>query len=195
MNLKEGKNFGFTLAELLIALAILGVIATFTIPKIIAGQQNSKYNAAAKEVAAMLTGAYTAYSQTYTPTANTTAGNLTPYMNYVATDSTSTIDSFQNAGTRACNGGYNCMRLHNGGILLWPGGSFSGTSTTNALYFYFDPDGQVTDGTSNGPGKSVCLWLYFNNRVTSYANLDPNTVYSSGPIGPNSTYDPPWFTW
>lgn len=42
---------GFTLAELLIALAILGVIATFTIPKILTTQQNSKYNAMAKEVA------------------------------------------------------------------------------------------------------------------------------------------------
>lgn len=40
---------GFTLAELLIALTILGVIATFTIPKILTAQQASTYNAIAKE--------------------------------------------------------------------------------------------------------------------------------------------------
>ncbi|MBL8031855.1 MAG: prepilin-type N-terminal cleavage/methylation domain-containing protein [Candidatus Doudnabacteria bacterium] len=40
---------GFTLAELLIALVILGVIATFTIPKVLYANQNTKYNAIAKE--------------------------------------------------------------------------------------------------------------------------------------------------
>lgn len=42
---------GFTLAELLIALGISGVIATFAIPKILAAQTNGKYKAVAKEAA------------------------------------------------------------------------------------------------------------------------------------------------
>ncbi len=47
--LKPEKPFkGFTLAELLMALAILGVIATFTIPKILGAQQSSSSNAKAK---------------------------------------------------------------------------------------------------------------------------------------------------
>lgn len=45
-------NRGFTLAELLIALAILGVIAAFSIPKVLSAQQNQTYNAIAKEAAA-----------------------------------------------------------------------------------------------------------------------------------------------
>ncbi len=43
------KQYGFTLAELLIALAILGVIATFSIPKILNAQQNQQKNAIFKE--------------------------------------------------------------------------------------------------------------------------------------------------
>lgn len=44
----------FTLAELLIALAILGVIATFTIPKVLTANQNGTFKAIGKETAAML---------------------------------------------------------------------------------------------------------------------------------------------
>lgn len=48
---------GFTLAELLIALAILGVIATFTIPKVLQGQSDSKKYAVMKETIAALNAA------------------------------------------------------------------------------------------------------------------------------------------
>ena len=47
-------RFGFTLAELLIALLILGMIATFTIPKILNSQQDSKKKSIFKEDIAAL---------------------------------------------------------------------------------------------------------------------------------------------
>lgn len=46
--------FGFTLAELLISLAILGVIATFTIPKVLNSQQSAERIAVFKETIAAL---------------------------------------------------------------------------------------------------------------------------------------------
>ncbi|HEY9745532.1 MAG TPA: prepilin-type N-terminal cleavage/methylation domain-containing protein [Oculatellaceae cyanobacterium] len=49
---------GFTLAELLIALSILGLIATFTIPKVLVAQQDMTYRANAKDVAAAISAAY-----------------------------------------------------------------------------------------------------------------------------------------
>jgi prepilin-type N-terminal cleavage/methylation domain-containing protein len=48
------KHPGFTLAELLIALAILGVIATFTIPKVLHSQEDSKRRAIFKETIASI---------------------------------------------------------------------------------------------------------------------------------------------
>ncbi len=48
-NNKSAKNNGATLAELLIALALLGVIATFTIPKILNSQAPQRKMAIFKE--------------------------------------------------------------------------------------------------------------------------------------------------
>lgn len=48
------RKSGFTLAELLIALGILGVIATFTIPKLLASQQNTQRKAIFKEMIASI---------------------------------------------------------------------------------------------------------------------------------------------
>lgn len=54
---------GFTLAELLIALAILGVIATFTIPKILQAQQNQKKQAILKETISIVSNLGYTYCQ------------------------------------------------------------------------------------------------------------------------------------
>ncbi|HEY9746586.1 MAG TPA: type II secretion system protein [Oculatellaceae cyanobacterium] len=49
----------FTLAELLIALGILGVIATFAIPKVLSSQQDSKKKAVLQETISALNAAFT----------------------------------------------------------------------------------------------------------------------------------------
>ncbi|MCE3235965.1 MAG: hypothetical protein K0Q50_2145 [Vampirovibrio sp.] len=54
----QARYPGFTLAELLISLSILGIIATFTIPKLLMNQRVSAYNASAHESAASISGAY-----------------------------------------------------------------------------------------------------------------------------------------
>jgi prepilin-type N-terminal cleavage/methylation domain-containing protein len=189
---------GFTLAELLIALAILGEIATFTIPKIIHAQQNGSFKAKAKETAAMLAGAFQQYQLSNSITSSTKPADLTPYMNYVKVDSTTSIDLYQNLSTVSCGAGNeNCLLLHNGGMLRYRSDiNMGGTNTTNAIYFSFDPDGKVTDGTTNGPGKALTLFVYYNGRITSWCCVTPNAVVgASGTFTPNATTDPPWFSW
>jgi prepilin-type N-terminal cleavage/methylation domain-containing protein len=182
-------RFGFTLAELLIALAILGEIATFTLPKIINSQQNKSYNAKAKEAAATLTQALQYYRVYNSFASNTGIGDLTQYMNYVSYDSSGTlIDERYTGTTVACNvSGGRCIRLHNGAaIQFWPGDRFGSCTSLHAVGFRVDPDGVVTDGTTNGPGKAVELFIYCDGKVRDRANVEPGTILTNGG-GPYTT--------
>lgn len=187
---------GFTLSELLIALAILGVIATFTIPKVLQGQQTSAYKAIAKESLGIVSGAYESLKLKSTPNGTTNGLHLTPYLNYVREDISMQIDAFQNdAVGQSCDAANPCYILHNGAVLQYSAGTFSGTGTTNAIMFYLDPDGKVTDGTTNGPGKSLKTVLYFNGRIATRETLSPGTVFNGSSYNPIAGADPPWFSW
>lgn len=192
---------GFTLSELLIALAILGVIATFTIPKVLQSGQDGRSNAVAKEAAAMVEGAYTAYKAQKQPAAGTGMEDLTPYMNYVSVDTVSTIDWLNGFPEYSCTPSVvRCLRLHNGAALLYWTNSFinfGGTANTNAIQFYIDPDG-VYGGATTGPSKSVSITLYYNSRMTTIGTQDNGTTNggSGGGVGgAHPTWDPAWFSW
>src|SRR5438270_879458 len=95
---------GFTLAELLICLVILGEIATFTIPKLINAQQNKQYNTIAKEGIGSISQAYQLYTLNNTVTASTTGGFLTSYFNSVKVDTSgTTVDDITGYGSLPCD--------------------------------------------------------------------------------------------
>ena len=186
---------GFTLAELLIALVILGVIATFTIPKVLQTQQNTSYNAAAKETIGAVSGAYQSYVRQNG--SSTVAGlqNFTTYLNYVRVDSTDTIDDHPPFTTADCSAWFtSCLKMHNGAILeFWNVVTFGDTAATSCVWFNVDPDG-------TGPAKSVDLLLYYNGFITSKANTKPNSYDTESgtptalPVA-DPAYDPSWFSW
>jgi len=189
------KTRAFTLAELLIALVILGVIATFTIPKVLQSQQNSQWKSQAKEVAGTLSGALSAYQRNTPLDQNTFAYGLTPFINYVRIETATTMDGRQTTANAACTSSTPCYRMHSGGMLRPVYCSFGSTSTTSIISYIYDPDG-IDSGTTNGTGKSVQFFIYMNGRITSKGGVLPNSMDGcANTESPDPTQDPPWFSW
>ncbi|MEB3288120.1 MAG: type II secretion system protein [Vampirovibrionales bacterium] len=194
------KLKAFTLAELLIALAILGVIATFTIPKVLTTNQNAQKNAMAKEVIASVSGAYEAYKSENGVSATTKLKNITPYMNYIRVDTTSTIDADEGLTSYTCSSTAPCLKLHNGSIIKFFDDCFGNSTNTNMIWYSYDPDGQYS-GSTTGPGKGIGMAFYYNGRQTTVDGLSnpSQTDYSCNgslnPETPASGYIPSWFSW
>lgn len=189
---------GFTLSELLISLAILAVIAAFTVPKILLVQQGQQFNAVAKEDVAAISAAFQQLRMNGTLSSSTSWADVTPYINFAQYDTSSgnSVDAQQTQTTYACTGTRYCLRMHNGSIIIYRRNiSFGGTNTTNALHVHIDPDGRVTDGTTDGPGKSAAIFFYYNGRVADEGGIDANTQNNSGTYNPGAASVPPWLSW
>lgn len=190
------RRHGFTLAELLIALAIMGAIATFTIPKVLQGQQDGKHKSMAKEAMGVISDAYGVYRLTHTSSATTGPKDLTPYINYVSLSTTAIDADYNDVATFDCGTGIRaCLVLHNGGVLGYnPSHEFGGTATTNAVTFIFDPDAKH-DANATGPVKAFRFFLYHNGRMTSRQNTLTGTKDAVNTWNPVPNGDPPWFSW
>jgi prepilin-type N-terminal cleavage/methylation domain-containing protein len=192
----------FTLSELLIALAILGVIATFTIPKVLQSQADTKYKSMAKEAAAMISEAYQKHKLMGKVTSATNGWDLTPYMNFVKVDTSTPIDDWQGAGIWGCDNNYKCLVLHNGARLVTePAENFTDrpgtTQKDDALLFQLDPDGKVTNGGSGdtsatAPGKALGIVVYYDGGIGTQGKARPGAYYTTNGY---TDHDLPWFNW
>ncbi len=196
---KSRKRFqAFTLAELLICLSLVGVIAAYAIPKLFNAQQGEASNAIVKEVAGMISDAYIKYKANGGDINGQTPAVLMPYINYVKMETTGTIDYWPTVpGSIACGAGAPCYTLHNGAKLRIWGCGMTGTNTTNAVGFIIDPDG-IDSGISlvDGPSKSIALMLYYNGRLATIGTVTPNTANGcNANIMPFPSADPSWFHW
>lgn len=198
---RPAASKGFTLSELLIALAILGLIATFTIPKVLQSVGNSSNKTVVREAASMISGAFDAVTADQSGIIDYTNDKVTKLaakFNYVETVATGSIqNSAGAAGTNcAAGGGVTCYRLHNGAILAFDtDDDFDASSSTGAMVFHIDPDG-------TGTAASVSLVLGSNGRMISGADLASvnisalTTAATTGADGLTSaTTNPSWFTW
>jgi prepilin-type N-terminal cleavage/methylation domain-containing protein len=196
--IQKKRASGFTLAELLIALAILGVIATFTIPKILTAQQNSQKNAAAHEVISALAGAFQLVQQANPISTSTNGDSFMTYLNYVALDTSSALDDVPGANVSwVCGSNVTCYKMHAGGTLFYrPADHYYGTASPYAMTFFYDPDGVRTGVNTDGPGKTIVLYLYANGRITSWGQCLSGTIEGNNSTrNPDPANDPSWFSW
>lgn len=185
---------GFTLAELMVALGVLGVIFAFTIPKILDSNAASTNKASSKEAQEMLNEAYTLYQTRKSITTSTNPNNLTQYMNYVAVITNQKIDSTpgQNWQFDCSASGNYCLKLHSGGLMWFNGCGFSDLSSTSAIYVHYDANG-LASNVANVDG--LMFLLYPNGLTRTRGTMKPNSFYCG--IGPESAggtnLDPSWF--
>lgn len=145
------KAEGFSLAELLLVLLILGNIATFTIPKVLSSQNDARRTAVFRETIAaynqalylgVLTGEFTAGN------CDTCAANEYPFNKYFETK----INYVKQCSQSVSGGCYvgTCFEPNAPGQILASGASTCGVTlkTTNEYdNFYID-----WDGPNHGPG-------------------------------------------
>lgn len=194
--MEKMRASGFTLSELLISLSILGLIATFAIPKVLQAQRNQAWNASAKEAIATISEAYQLYLRKNGPNANMDPYALIPYMNYGRIDNTATLDNAPGWGTWECSWGH-CLVLHGGGYLYVNQGwiTFGQPNANNFVQFMFDPDGKQT-GDSAATG-SIVIDLFYNGKViTGMEENNTHVTYNGGaPVTGTTWPKPDWFNW
>jgi prepilin-type N-terminal cleavage/methylation domain-containing protein len=193
------KQTAFTLAEVLIVMAILGVVATFTVPKVLYSSNQASWNAKAKEAAAAISEAYTLYRMEKGVSASTKGADILAYINSVG-PYTGEINGSPGQTSLPCTGDFNCIQLHNGAVILVQNAStFGGTTPNHGEHFYIDPDGKFTDGATTQENGSVIFFLYANGGLRNYGTLlSPTNGFWSGAlrsVGPDPSYDPTWFSW
>jgi len=193
MSKKLITAFGFTLAELLIALMILGEIATFTIPKILTTQQSQRFNAIVKEDLASLAAAHQLLYASGQLNSGLTSGAFSQYLNYVSIDTSSSIDdAYGYAGSQTCTASQPCAKLANGSIIMFPNCTFGGTgANSNVVETFIDPDGRVTNGGgATTDGKAVRAFVYYSGRTVSWSGVASGTASSC--YGWGAGTDPPY---
>lgn len=185
---------GFSLIEVLVVVALLGLVAVFTVPKILNASSASKYTAIAKETATYLEGAMSNYL--LESGLDTTSGpaTLTPKMKYIKTVTSGSGAPTGETALETCgSGGRVCLLLANGGVLQYnSGNTFGGDSQTHAIYWNFDPDGA---GTNTG---RVTFVQYYDGRVTTYGALTTpaSQVTTTGTTVAAQATNPTWIqTW
>jgi prepilin-type N-terminal cleavage/methylation domain-containing protein len=189
---------GFTLAELLVSLTILALIAVFAIPKVLQSQQDAKFKSIGKETAGTISQALVILKSKGLANANTGMNELMPYINHVRLDTSTIVDWLPTLTSRDCSDALQvCYLLHNGAILRYPSAGtarFNGTGQLNALLVEVDPDGKYS-GNTTGPGKALQLAIYYDGKIRTRGTIEPNTQVNGGVIQPDPTFDPDWFSW
>jgi prepilin-type N-terminal cleavage/methylation domain-containing protein len=183
---------GFTLSELLVSLAVLGLIAAFAVPKVLTSVGNSTLIANAKEAISTVSGAYEALKADFNGMLPTTMGlnmqtgipskmSFNQRGDYIP-GAIGAPDQFNIVAAPAA--ATNAVRFANNAVIAFnPADTFFTTTPRTAaipnaqgrVAFEVDPDGV-------GPNKGFSVILGYDGRVfipSNVALIQPFNGYSA----------------
>jgi prepilin-type N-terminal cleavage/methylation domain-containing protein len=161
----------FTLGELLIAMAVLGVISALTVPQVYVAVQASKVKASAKEAINTIKQVAMAAAQNddYTAGNSSMGSYIASKINFAKSCNTSPVTNgcWDAADPGGWDAGYTAGVFHSGVYVQW----WKDVSSAGILYFYFD----WTNGSKTFRGD-------FGDQMGMVCNLSGAT-YTGSPIG------------
>jgi prepilin-type N-terminal cleavage/methylation domain-containing protein len=178
--MKKKTPKGFTLAELLIALMILGEIATFTIPKILSAQTNGRKNAIFKETISTLSALNNQGVTQGQVGPNSGSSSIT----YFSSNMNAIKICSSNATTQGCwTAAMGATEATEGGMILHNGAYITGFNTSSTVF-----DSVVIDW--NGPdGANLIgddqIWVNMN-FASNTPDMTGNGPKRPGAVGPES---------
>jgi len=211
-NHSQKTVFGFSLVEVIIAIAIVAFIAGIAIPGIMTSANNNKRLGVVKQTMSIIGDAFN--NKLESNEIDTNAG-FEQFMNVgsegikytryfpgttAATQVGFRIDPPPNP-MLMCNTGSPCVgttngtlrtfTLKNGAYLVFRTDIRFGTAANAAVPIVVDPDGEA-----KGDFNTVGLWLYADGRIRTNRTIELNTTYliggSTPTVNPSGTPDPAW---
>lgn len=202
---------GFTLSELLVSLAVLGLIAAFAIPKVLSAVADSSTKAIGKEAISVISSAYDSLKAENSGfvARSTTIAQLVARMN---AERDVLAANYAANGVAAQAGSTNALKLQSGGIIYYNNtDTFVRNGTAEGtMAFRIDPDGEGNFGSvSVYLGFDGRLWvadeLYAAGTGTQVSPFNATYNIASEPVGafgttpttPNNVAnaDTTWFEW
>lgn len=179
--MKKQTPKGFTLAELLIALMILGEIATFTIPKILSAQTNGRKNAIFKETISTLS-ALTHQGVTQGQLGPSGSSSITYFSgNMNATKICSSNATAQGCWTAAM--GATASESTEGGLILHNGAYITGFNTSATVFDSVVIDWNGPDGANLIGDDQIWVNMNFSSNTPDMTGNGPKRP---GAVGPES---------
>jgi prepilin-type N-terminal cleavage/methylation domain-containing protein len=174
---------GFTLSELLVALAVLGLIAAFAVPKVLTASWNATANAKVHKAAQAVVNGYEKWKQANGDALGMTGADLMTFVNFssVITDGR-VVDIHPGSGNFTCRATLTtsgnlegpCYRMPDGSMVYFIGhtGVAFTTNATSVLYFTVDPDAiESGANTQTNSGIGTSFFLYKNGRIRERGHL------------------------
>lgn len=170
---------GFSIAEVLIAISMVGVLAAMLVPGITNNTNQEKLLGITQEAIYEVSRGYAQWQKVNgPPTASTTLTGIIGNMNVVRVINdgsfniqvpNTTAPAVQAVFNSSCNATTPCALLHNGAFIQYDADqSFSGFPrptdapgfNINALHFFVDPDGP-------GSQKATGFYMFYSGRITT----------------------------